>query len=353
MTHMVLTSALTTLVAGVLGSLVVWSLRARSTAAVITGAVLVGVVAAMIGVLVAAESMFISPHDAAVFVAIVVTAAIVGTACAIAVGRRLARVIETHADAAAQRDRERAQEATRRELVAWMSHDLRSPLAGIRAMAEAMEDGVVTDPPTVGAYHRQISEQAERLAGMVEDLLQLSRAQSGRLALRRERVTLSDVIAQALPTAAPLAHARNIRLVVDAPEIPVYVDVRELARVAANLLTNAVRFTPSGGQVRIAGNATDQDASLVVEDECGGIPPGDLVRLFDVGFRGTPARTPAPDDGCGLGLAIARAIMAAHDGHVDVCNIDGGCRFSVRLPRAAFVPVPEPAKMASAGPVAP
>ena len=333
--HMVVTSAVATLAAGLLGSVLVWVVRGRSAVTAMTATVFVAVAAVATGVFVAAQRMFISSHDAKVLAAIVVTATAVGTACALIVGRRVARLVEQHAAAAADRDRERALEASRRELVAWMSHDLRSPLAGIRAMVEALEDGVVDDPPTVGAYHRGIREEANRLTGMVDDLSELSTVQSGQLVLRRQRVTLADVVAQAVPTAARLSAARRIQLVGDAPDVDVDVDVREIARVLSNLLVNAIRHTPDGGVVRILGGETGASVYVAVEDECGGIPLTDIPRVFDVAFRGTSARTPGADQGAGLGLAIARGIVLAHGGRIDVRNIEGGCRFTVRLPAVA------------------
>lgn len=332
MTHMVVTSALATLAAGLFGSAVVWLLRRRSALTAMTATVLVAVIAAVTGVFIAAQRMFISSHDAAVLGAIVATAAVVGTGCALAVGRRVARLIEHHAQGAADRERERALEANRRELVAWMSHDLRSPLAGIRAMVEALEDGVVDDAPTVAAYYRGIRDETTRLTAMVDDLFELSRVHSGRLVLRRQRVTLADIVAQAVPSAAPLSAARGIRLVGDAPDVAIDVDVREVTRVLSNLLANAIRHTPDGGAVRILGGNTGSDAYLAVEDECGGIPDADLARVFEVAFRGTAARTPGTDEGAGLGLAIAHAIVEAHGGRIDVRNIDGGCRFTIRFP---------------------
>jgi signal transduction histidine kinase len=343
MTHMVLTSALVTLAAGLLGTGVVWLLRGRSAVTAMTATVLAAVASAVIGIFVAVDRMFISTHDAKVLAAIVATAAAVGTACALAVGRRVARIVEQHGRAAADLARERALEASRRELVAWMSHDLRTPLAGIRAMAEALEDGVVADGPTVAAYYRAIRDESDRLASMVDDLFELSRVHSGRLLLRRERVALADIVAQAVPAAAPLSSARDIRLVGDAPDVTVDVDVREVTRALVNLLMNAVRHTPDGGVVHILGGTAGAKAYVAVEDECGGIPDADLPRVFDVGFRGTPARTPAADEGAGLGLAIARGIVDAHGGRIDACNIQGGCRFTVCFPLAGHAPPPRQA----------
>jgi signal transduction histidine kinase len=332
---MVLTSALVTVLAGSVGSVFVWLLRRRSAVTAMTATVLVAVSAAAVGVFVAANRMFIAQRDTEVLAVIVATAAAVGTACALAVGRRVARLVEEHARAAADRDRELALEASRRELIAWMSHDLRSPLAGIRAMVEALEDGVVADAPTVRTYHRGIGTETDRLTSMVGDLFELSRVHSGRLVLRRQRVTLADIVAQSVAASAPVSASRGIRLVGDAPDVDIDVDVREMTRVLSNLLVNAIRHTPDGGVVRILGGMTGTEAYLAVEDECGGIPEAELPRVFEVAFRGTQARTPGTDEGAGLGLAIARAIVDAHAGQVAVCNVAGGCRFTVRMPVAA------------------
>lgn len=333
--HTVLISALVTAAAGLCGGVALWLLRSRGPAVMLTGAVLVGVVSAVTGIAVASERMFISESDTAVLLGIVGTATVVGTVCAVIIGRRFARLLEAHIRAVATLDQERVVEKSRRELVAWMSHDLRSPLAAIRAMIEAIEDGVVADPDTVAAYHRDIRAETARLSTMVTDLFELSRVQSGQITLRRQRVSLSDVVAQAVPAAAPLATARMIQLSGDASDDGVDVDVREMSRVLANLLTNAIRHTPAGGAVHITGGATGDVAYVAVTDGCGGISAADLPRVFEVAFRGTAARTPDPDDGgAGLGLSIARGIVEAHGGQVDVCNVEGGCRFTVRLPLA-------------------
>jgi signal transduction histidine kinase len=236
------------------------------------------------------------------------------------------------------RDRERALEASRRELIAWVSHDLRTPLAGIRAMTEALEDGIVADAPTVSRYHAQIRTEADRLAGMVDDLFELSKVQAGALHLSMQRVTLADLVSDALATATPIARAKGIRLRGRAEEgLPLEVDVPEVGRALCNLVVNAIRHTPSDGTIEIVAGGEGRRAYVAVHDACGGIPPGDLDRLFDVGFRGTTARTPSRDGGAGLGLAIARGIVEAHRGEVKVANEPerGGCRFTVMLPLAA------------------
>jgi signal transduction histidine kinase len=247
----------------------------------------------------------------------------------------VAMTVKEHEAQAAVRERERAVEASRRELVAWMSHDLRSPLAAIRAMAEALEDGVVDDPATVMDYYRTIGLETRKLSEMVDDLFTLARLQDGRLALNKQRVTVADLVDQARSSAAPLARARRITLDGEAPEIPLTVDVKEVSRLLGNLLSNAIRHTAQGARVTITGARDGDDVVLTVQDECGGIPEEDLPRLFEVAFRGTPARTPTADGGAGLGLAIARGIADAHGGAIDVRNVGGGCRFTARFPADA------------------
>lgn len=234
-------------------------------------------------------------------------------------------------------ERERALESARRDLVAWVSHDLRTPLAGIRAMAEALEDGVVTDPETAGRYHAQIRREVDRLSGMVGDLFELSRIHAGALRLSRRRVGLGDLVADALAGAEPLARAKGVRLTAEAAEaVPVQADAGELSRALRNLVVNAIRHTPADGTVWVRALVEDGVACLSVADCCGGIPAGDLPRVFDVAFRGETARTPgAGGAGAGLGLAIARGIVEAHQGAIGVVNAGPGCRFEIRLPLAA------------------
>ncbi len=237
---------------------------------------------------------------------------------------------------AAARDRAAALEQSRRELVAWVSHDLRTPLAGLRAMAEALEDGVVDDAETVDRYHGRMRIETDRLTGLVDDLFELSRIHAGSLRLSLQQVALADLVSDALASADPLARAKGVRLQGRAPDgLPVRVDVPELGRVLRNLLANAIRHTPSDGAVEVVGAVEGGCAYVTVSDACGGIPAADLPRVFDVAFRGTAARTPEPDGGAGLGLAISRGIVQAHSGEIDVANVGAGCRFGVRLPLAA------------------
>jgi signal transduction histidine kinase len=233
------------------------------------------------------------------------------------------------------RARERALEASRRELVAWVSHDLRTPLAGLRAMAEALEDQVVIDPIEVSHYHSQIRRETDRLSAMIDDLFELSRIHAGTLRLSPRLVGLEDLVAEVAASAEPVARAKGIRLTGSAVRgMAVFIDTAEMGRAVRNLVTNAIRHTPSEGTIEVLGEIQAGMAYVSVADECGGIPPDDLPRVFDVAFRGESARTPDPQGGAGLGLSIARGIVEAHSGQISVRNTGPGCQFVIKLPLA-------------------
>jgi signal transduction histidine kinase len=291
----------------------------------------VTVAAVVAGVVTVAQAMFLSAHDLQVVLITVAASAAVSLAVGVAVGRRLA----TSAVWAAQaRERERRLESGRRELVAWVSHDLRTPLAGMRAMVEALEDRVVDDPQTVAEYHQRIRVETDRMARLVDDLFELSRINAGALRLAISSVPLADIVSDAIASTAPLAASRGVRILADEAGWPVVRGSEpELARVVANLLVNSVRYTPPDGTVRVDAGLDHGEAWLAVSDSCGGIPADDLARVFEVAFRGERARTPAAAGG-GLGLAIVRGLVEAHGGRVDAHNTATGCRFVVRIPVA-------------------
>jgi signal transduction histidine kinase len=246
---------------------------------------------------------------------------------------------EVHDRLGRARAREQALEASRRELVAWVSHDLRTPLAGLRAMAEALEDRVVTDPREVSRYHSQIRLETDRLAAMIDDLFQLSKIHAGALRLVPRLVGLEDLIAEVAASAEPVARAKGVGLTGGvASGMAVLIDPAEFGRAVRNLVTNAIRHTPPGGVIEVLGEIRAGVAWLSVADECGGIPAGDLPRVFDVAFRGESARTPDPSGGAGLGLSIARGIVEAHSGQIAVRNTGPGCQFMISLPLARPAP---------------
>jgi len=312
-------------------------LRGRSITAHIVLMLAVTVGGILAGVIGVAQGMFISDHDLHVLFIVLGMAAAVSVAMGLWLGKRLGNDAMWADDA---RARERRIEASRRELIAWVSHDLRTPLAGMRAMAEALEDGVVVDPITVADYHRRIRIETDRMAQLVDDLFELSRINAGALRLSVGNVPLGDVVSDALASAYPVATAKRIELHTAHGDWPIVRgSEKELSRIVANLLRNAIRYTPADGSVTVSGGSDEQGGWLAVTDACGGIPEADLPRVFDVAFRGEAARTPRTNHdhdgaGGGLGLAIVRGLVEAHRGEVDVSNVGDGCRFLVRLPAA-------------------
>lgn len=312
-----------------LGVIVLARFERGSITTAMTVLVLVPLLATIAGVIGVNSFMFTPQLTTTLLVTGLV--ALVTVPVALLLGRSIARRSVWEREA---RARERAAEASRRELVAWISHDLRTPLAGIRAMAEALHDGVVSAPADVSAYAARIRGETERLSGLVDDLFELSRITAGALQLTLSAVPLGDVVSEAVAASGPVAASRGVRIRAAAGVWPVvHGSDPELARVIRNLLSNAIRHTPSDGTVVVAAGVDGGEAWLRVDDSCGGIPEADLNRVFDVAFRGSKARTPG--DGAGLGLAIARGLVEAHAGHITARNHGPGCRFEVRLPLSA------------------
>jgi signal transduction histidine kinase len=337
----------------------------RTTLAVVVG---MPVVVMTIGVGLAADLMVVSGHALAVLLVVILIGALASGAVGALLARRVehgsdvlgdavrrlgsssapdaaeapatrelaalwAQLEETHRELAVARDRERAAEAGRRELVAWVSHDLRAPLAAIQAMVEALEDDIVSDEETVREFHRRIREQVDRLSRMVAELFELSRITSGAMELDRQPVDLAVLITEAVAANGSFALSRGVALVSSAgPQAVADGDPRHLPRVLANLIINAVQHTPRGGTVELSAKVEAEAVVISVQDGCGGIPPLDLPRLFDTGYRGHAARTPDQDSGAGLGLAIVRGLVEAQAGTIAVSNATDGCRFDIRLP---------------------
>lgn len=359
----------TTAIVGALSLILLLLLRRASLVAqlgVVVLAAVASVVAGMIGV---ANQMYLSEHDLAVGLAVagisgvgsLALVAVLGLVVArnsralsavarrIGAGERLEtagrfssseltaladELVATSAKLAAAREHEQRMEASRRELVAWISHDLRTPLAGIRAMAEALEDGIATDPER---YHRQMRIQADRLASMVDDLFELSKIDADALQLSPKEVSLYDIVSDTVADLRPASRGREIR--VEAPleqDLVVMADPRELSRAIGNLLMNAVQHTPEGSPITVAVDLVGDRARVSVIDAGEGIADEDLERVFEPAWRGSSARTPAVNEaasgGAGLGLAIVKGIMTAHRGEVTVRNVPGGCRFDLLLP---------------------
>jgi signal transduction histidine kinase len=182
-------------------------------------------------------------------------------------------------------------------------------------------------------YHKQIRVEVDRLSAMVDDLFELSRIHTGALRLSLAKVSLADLVSDTVAGADALAQSRGVHLSGQATgRVMVRADGREISRVLSNLVINAIRHTPSDGTVEIEASSGADGAVLAVSDGCGGISTTDIDRVFDIGWRGSDARTPGPGEGAGLGLAIARGIVEAHAGRITVGNTPTGCRFEVLLP---------------------
>jgi signal transduction histidine kinase len=376
--RLVLYSAVAAALAGLVAGVLLYALR-RATIGMQAGvAALAAVLAVAIGVAWASSQMFLMKHDLRVLWVVLISAGTVGLIVAILFGRRVAaasrsvgemarrlgdsgpdadftigvgsaaalgapgelgalaaELEQTSARLAEAQAQASALERSRRELVAWVSHDLRTPLAGVRAMVEALEDRVVEDPETVARYYATMRREIDRLAGLVNDLFELSRIQSGSLALDIEAVALDELVGDAVAGAAIAAAAKGIDLrgEVGEPSPVVELSTPEMVRVVRNLLDNAIRHTPPGGVVVITAGVDDsgEAAEVSVQDACGGIPERELDSVFEMAYRGDAARTPG-DGGGGLGLAVARGLVEAHHGEISVHNQGPGCRFTVRLP---------------------
>jgi signal transduction histidine kinase len=208
-------------------------------------------------------------------------------------------------------------EKMRRDLIAWASHDLRTPLTSIRAMIETLHDGVVQDPATIQRYYQTIRSDIIGLNSLIDDLFELAQLDAGGLVLDMSWHSLSDMISDTLESFRALAEQRGIILngEVSAEVDPVLLNAPKIGRVLSNLLGNALRYTPDGSEVYVAAGRTAEGVKVTVRDSGPGFNPDDLPRLFEQFYRGEQARSRATG-GAGLGLAIARGIVEAHNGRI-------------------------------------
>ncbi len=227
----------------------------------------------------------------------------------------------------------------RRELTAAISHDLRTPLASVRAMVEALDDRVVDDGAEIERYYATMRREIERLSRMIDDLFELAQIDAGALRLDRQPVALDEVAAEVVD--AMQAQARrggvSLELRVDADPPEALLDGTRIERAVANLVRNALEHTPSGGRVDVDVFAERGWVGLRVADSGDGIDAADLPHIWTRFYRAEKSRRRAPgaDDGAGLGLAITRGIVESHGGQIDVQSSPGcGAAFVVRLPAA-------------------
>jgi signal transduction histidine kinase len=221
----------------------------------------------------------------------------------------------------------------RRQLVAWASHDLRTPLANMQAMLEALEDGV-GDPER---YLRALREQTRTLSQLVDDLFELARIDAGVLTLELRDAPIAALVRSCLRGLEAEAQARGVTMTAetDASDANVRCAPEKVERVLLNLLTNALRHTPSDGTVAVVVESLESEVRLSVEDTGEGLPADASHRLFERFWRGDAARSSA-NGGSGLGLAIARGLVEAQGGRIWAENRpEGGARISFTLPRAS------------------
>lgn len=317
--------------------------------------------------------MFISPHDAQFLMVVLVFSGLVSLAFGYLVSRSITRGLSElmhgaeaiaegnleahvaiksgdeveHLAAAFNRmadrlqqsaSRQRELEQARRDVVAAVSHDLRTPLASLRAMIEAINDGVVSDEITVRRYMSVAQNQVQNLSILVDDLFELSQLDAGVMEWKMEPSSLRDLISDTLESLNVQATEKQIRLsgYVEPNVDPVLMNSHKVQRVLYNLVQNALRHTPADGSVVIEARPRENGREVQVDviDSGEGIAETDLPRIFEMFYRGDKSRS-RETGGAGLGLAIAQRIVQAHHGTLWVESRRGaGSRFSFTLPRA-------------------
>jgi signal transduction histidine kinase len=228
--------------------------------------------------------------------------------------------------------RERAGETRRKDLIMAVSHDLRTPLASLRAMVEAVNDGVVDDPPTLHRYAQEMRRSVDSLAHLVDDLFELVQLDAGAIEAESERVRLDEVVRSALETCEPQAREKGLVVETQIQAGNECLCSPHLVRVLQNLLQNAIRHTPADGTVRMEVRRGPEGLELVVEDSGEGIAPGALDQVFEPFWRGDAARS---SSGSGLGLALAKRIVESLGGQIRVQSEPArGARFAVVVPES-------------------
>ncbi|MEZ4519653.1 MAG: HAMP domain-containing sensor histidine kinase [Chloroflexota bacterium] len=216
-------------------------------------------------------------------------------------------------------------EMLRRNLIAWTSHDLRTPLTSIQVRIEALNDGLITDPDTLQHYYQTIRADGLALNRLIDDLFEMAQLEAGGLKLDLDSASLSDLVSDCLESFMPIADQRGVVLTGEVTEDvdPVLMDAARISRVLSNLCGNALRHTPDGGNVNVRASRDDNGVLVTVEDSGSGFAPADLPNVFEQFYRGEPARTRA-NGGAGLGLAISRGIVEAHGGRIWAENRPSG-----------------------------
>jgi signal transduction histidine kinase len=276
-------------------------------------AVVVAVV--LLVVVAAARMMFVSDSAALVVAALVLGAGVVTI--------RVAALLE--------RERTRAAaEAARRRLVAAVSHDLRTPVASLRLLVEAIGDDIV-DGETRRRYIATMQTDIRSLSAMIDDLFELSRIEAGDIDWSMRQIELALLVDETVVAMRPEARARRVEILAQLEDgLSAHADPEKIQRVLFNLIRNAIRHTPADGSVTVRAEASADAVEIEVADTGEGIPPEDRARVFDPFYRGGAE---ADSDGAGLGLAISRAIVETHGGAIWIAPADRGTRVRFSLPR--------------------
>jgi two-component system, OmpR family, phosphate regulon sensor histidine kinase PhoR len=223
-------------------------------------------------------------------------------------------------------------EQVRRDFVANVSHELRTPLAGLKSVIETLQAGAIEDPAATKEFLARGDEEIDRLVLMVEELLELSRIESGEIPLALQEVPAGDILSAAVDRMQPKAERHGLSLMLDAPDsLPnINADRNLLERAIVNLIDNAVKFTPTGGDIHVSARAKDGLLTIDVRDTGEGIDPDDLPRVFERFYKADRARR---GGGTGLGLAIVKHSIEAHGGSVSAKSEPGhGSQFSFSIP---------------------
>ncbi len=338
-------------------------LRVQLVIAYLTGAAIT-----FINILVTSNLMFLSPHDLTlisillifsgaivVFFALFLSkqlvqsvAEMIGRANELAEGNftvrvkpsgsaELARLANTFNQMAGQLEHsfavQQEMERSRKELVAAISHDLRTPLASLRLMTEAVSDGVA-DEHQAAIFLERMRGEVEYMTTLIDNLFELSRLEAGSVKLNLERGTLADLISDTLESLQSQAHQKNQLLAGEIEgELPeITFDSHQIQRVLNNLVGNAIRYTPAGGSIHLQASLKGDKVLVRVQDNGEGISAADREKIFEPFYRGERSRG-REHGGAGLGLAIARRLIEAHHGRIWVESQEGpGSTFSFELP---------------------
>jgi signal transduction histidine kinase len=231
-------------------------------------------------------------------------------------------------------EKQRELDTLRRDLIAWAGHDLRTPLASVRAIVEALADGVVEDAETQERYLRTAQREIRSLSRLIDDLFELAQLDAGGLRLERQPNSISDLISDAIESFSAMAQAQGVALSGSAQSgvDPVFMDGEKIGRVLNNLVGNALRHTPAGGTVELRAWREGQEVRVSVHNTGADISAEDLPRVFERFYRGEKSRSRA-SGGAGLGLAIALGIVEAHAGRIWAESPpDQGATFTFSLP---------------------